>query len=338
MNSGIIIRDLEPKDAAELSALFRRCYGKTYGSSVFYNVDALAELISKRELISTIATKGQQIVGHIGITVRHHQSKVCETGNTVVDPSARGQGLMLRLGAALHELVKRNGYVAYLHFPTTAHDVMQKASVAYGGQETGVMLAYIPKTTTPETTTPETTDTKLKNNQPSRLAATVAYQPLSSPPTREVILPKRYRMVITSIYENLSLNRRINAPSISVKQSHTCDVVRIIENYNDQRGLLHIFVETACIDIAEKVSVWIKKYQPKVTHIDLPLDNPDIDIMIENLREIGFFFSAVLPEFAHTDLLRLQAISPLMPDNFNVNVINKTAIRLTDFIRQDANA
>ena len=326
MNTDIIIRGLEPKDAFELSALFLRCYGESYGSPIFYDVDALGELISQRELISVVATKGQEILGHMGITVRHLGSKVCETGNTVVDPNARGQGMLLRLGAALHELVQRNGYVAYIHYPTTAHEIMQKASVAYGGKETGVMLAYVP----------ESTDYKLDEKHPSRLAATVAYQPLSPPPSREVFLPERYLAVISSIYDNLSLDRRLTKPLRSLDQSLVSDDIRIIENYSPQRGLLHIFVENEGHLIASTVAAIIEKYQPKVTHIDLPLDNSDIDAVIESLRELGFFFCALLPEFAYTDLLRLQAINSLTASVFELNLINEDAINLSNFIRNDA--
>ena len=325
MNTDIIIRDLKPGDAFELSALFRRCYGETYGSPVFYDIAALTELISKRELISAVATRGQQILGHVGITIRHPGSKACETGNTVVDPNARGQGLLLRLGAALHELVQRKGYVAYLHYPTTAHEIMQRASVAYGGKETGVMLAYVP----------ETTDSK-EDKQLGRLAATVAYQPLSPPPSRKVFLPEQYYTVITSIYENLNLDRQATKPLRSQVQSLESDEARMIENYNPQRGLLHIFVATEGHHIVSKVSTLIEKYQPKITHIDLPLDNSGITVMIENLRELGFFFSALLPEFAHTDLLRLQAISSLTQNDFELNLINEDAISLANFIQNDA--
>jgi len=326
MNSDIIIRDIEPEDAIELSALFRRCYGESYGSPIFYDVIALGELISKQTLISTIAIKDQQIVGHIGITVHHLESEVCETGNTVVDPNVRGEGLLLRLGAALHDLVQRKGYVAYIHYPTTAHEIMQKASVAYGGKETGVMLAYVP----------EATDYKLDKQQVGRLAATVAYQPLSPLSSREVILPERYQAVISSIYENLNLDRRVTTPLHSRGQPLVSDKAQIKHHYSPPHGLLHIFVESEGSHISSQVSALIEKYQPEITHIDLPVDNPDIDAVIESLRELGFFFSALLPEFAHTDLLRLQAINSLTVRDFELNVINEDAINLSNFIKSDA--
>jgi hypothetical protein len=49
----------------------------------------------------------------------------------------------MQLAIKLHELALRSGFSSHIQYPTTAHSVMQKASVSYGGAETGVMLAYI---------------------------------------------------------------------------------------------------------------------------------------------------------------------------------------------------
>ena len=331
MNTDIRIRDLEPKDAFELSALFSRCYGDTYSAHIFYDVAALSALISNLKLVSVVAIRHQRIVGHVGITVRHEESDVCEAGNTVVDPSSRGQGLLMRLGVALNDLVRRKGYVAYLHYPTTAHAIMQQASVAYGGKETGLMVAYVP----------ETMDAKIGEKQAGRIAATVAYQPLTAPSMREVILPERYHDVIADIYAKLEFDRRITkAQNIKVqngrKQGLVSGEADLIENFNPQQELLHIFVAAEGRRIRSKVSALIRRYQPKVTHVDLPLDSSDIAFVIEDLRELGFFFCALLPGFAHTDLIRLQAISSLKPSDLELKLVNQDAISLASFIRHDA--
>ena len=211
MSKETIIRRLVPKDALALSELIRRCYGETYGPSVFYDIPALAEMIAKRALCSVVAEYGQQIVGHMGLTVRHSESTVCETGNTVVDPNARGQGLLLKLGMALHDLVLQEGYVGYVHYPTTAHQIMQRVSVAYGGKETGVMLAYVPETTAPKPT----------GKQSRHLAATVVFQPLSLVPHRTVTLPEKYQAVIARLYEDLNLDRTVITSSSTVRHRST---------------------------------------------------------------------------------------------------------------------
>jgi len=326
MNKDIIIRRLIPEDAPALTALIRRCYGETYGPSVFYDTSALAKMILKRTLCSVVAENGLDIVGHMGLTVRHSESIVCETGNTVVDQNARGQGLLLKLGMALHNLVLQEGYVGYVHYPTTAHHIMQRASVAYGGKETGVMLAYVSETTEPEL--------PVKPSRP--LAATVVFQPLTPVPNRKVTLPEKYHAVIERLYENLNLDRAVITSSPSLDKSSTSDSSPMVAEYCSKRGVLHIFTKKAGLNIAESVSALIEKYQPKITHIDLPLDHADIDTVVDSLNNIGFFFCALLPEFAHTDLIRLQAITSLVPDDLEPNLINEDAISLGDFICKSA--
>lgn len=60
-----------------------------------------------------------------------------EAGTTLVDPARRGEGIMGRLGAALGELLVAEGVCGFVHFPTTAHAVMQRASVSAGGSRDG---------------------------------------------------------------------------------------------------------------------------------------------------------------------------------------------------------
>lgn len=326
MNREIVIRRLKPEDAPALTALIRRCYSETYGPSIFYDTPILAEMISKQKLCSVVAVSGPQIVGHMGLTVRHSESIVCETGNTVVDQNVRGQGLLLKLGMALHNLVLQGGYAGYIHYPTTAHHIIQRASVAYGGKETGVMLSYVSETTGPE----------LTDKQSHPLAATVVFQPFSPAPNRKVMLPAKYHTVIKQLYENLSLDRSLITSPPSLGKNLTNSGTPLVTDYCSKRGRLHLFVKESTSNMTENVSALIEKYQPKITHIDLSLDNVDIDSIVNSLNNIGFFFCALLPEFAHTDLLRLQAITSLVPDDLELNLINEDAISLGDFICKSA--
>ena len=53
------------------------------------------------------------------------------------------------------------------------------------------------------------------------------------------------------------------------------------------------------------------------------------------LSALRFFFCALLPEFAHTDVLRLQALHDPDPSDFYPNLVNETARRLGRHIRED---
>jgi GNAT superfamily N-acetyltransferase len=318
----ILVRDLQAADAASLTELFTRCYGNTYGSPVFYDTPALKALIANGRLKSVVAADGSRLVGHTGITIRHPGALVCETGNTVVDPAARGQGLLKKLGAALRERVLREGFIGYVHYPTTAHDIMQRASVTSGGVETGVMLSYIAATTQYEAV----------EQRAGRLAATVAYQPFAAAPSREVTLPARYTTLIEEIYRACELTR---PPLQSASSGQQAEIADLASADHAERGLLSLYLKQAGKDLGEQVDTLIRQHQPKVTHIDLPLDTVHVDEMVGQLVGLGFFFCAVLPEFSHTDVLRLQALHTPAAEDFEPDLVNAQAKKLCASMRAE---
>ena len=163
------IRQLRTEDAQSLHQCFVRCYGESYANDLFYDVDALASAIAQKQLLSVVALHNGEVVGHTGLSIKHAGAVGAEAGNTVVDPAMRGQGLLGKLGGALRDLTVAEGYVGYVHYPTTAHDIMQKAATSGTGRETGLMLDYVPADVDyVDIDAPE-----------GRIAATVVYQPLT---------------------------------------------------------------------------------------------------------------------------------------------------------------
>ncbi|MCZ6852324.1 MAG: GNAT family N-acetyltransferase [Gammaproteobacteria bacterium] len=318
----IIIRDLQASDATNLVSLFQRCYGRTYGSRVFYDTQALQALIRAGKLRSVVASDDTTLLGHTGITIRHPDSLVCETGNTVVDPAFRGRGLLKQLGGALRERVLREGFIGYMHYPTTAHEIMQRSSVTGGGRETGVMLAYIA----------DTTEYKALQQRVGRLAATVVYQPFAPAPPRDVLCPARYHRLLEQIYGYLDLPRVLRQASSS---SSSPPGGEIASANHAERGLLSMTVTGSCEDVGERVSRLVKQHKPKIAHVDLPLDDLSVDRTVNELVDRGFFFCAVLPEFAHTDVLRLQMLDQPTPEDFQPELVNEQAQRLCEFMLQE---
>ena len=138
MEDNIEVRRAEPADAEGIVACFRRCYADTYPTSLFYDAEALAEAIHARQrecIIAVTSSETPVVAGHMANTVHSAERVTAELGNTVVDPAFRGQRLMGRLGAALSQWCQQQGYTGYVHYPTTAHPVMQQASVAGRGRD-----------------------------------------------------------------------------------------------------------------------------------------------------------------------------------------------------------
>jgi hypothetical protein len=213
-----------------------------------------------------------------------------------IDPRCRNQGLAARLAAALIDVSRRLGAVGFHHYPTTAHPIMQKLAVQAGGVETGVMLAYIP----------EGTEYKDLGGAPEegRLAVVAVYQPLDTAPARGVFLPPRYAPMLRAIYERAGLERE----ALAVTDASVSPSTQISSRFDDRRGLLRIHVDRAGEDLLVRIGGATGAAPVEVTHVDLLLSDPGAPRAVEALRMRGFFFCAVLPEFAASDVLRLQRL------------------------------
>ena len=350
MTEELSIRRLEPTDAAALKRCFERCYGSTYPSSDFYDTDLLQSRIEEGSLRSVVAStrashEHGEIVGHTGLTVKQpssaecrlHQARAAVAGNTVVDPAFRGQGLLGKLGRALHQRCIEDGFVGFVHFPTTAHTIMQQRSIRSGGSETGIQLAYVPATTDYRAV-----EGQSLGNQ--RLAVTVVYQPLARAPLRKVHFPTRYADLMARLYQQADLKRLPLQPPQTLPRSSS----QLTFEVDSRRGLLRIEIERTGQDLEEQIDVLLRTYSDgdaagellAVLHADLFLDDPHVDQAVLALVERGFFYAGLAPELAHTDILRMQRLHQVEPhfDPWDVNLANSEAIELLEILKRDSEA
>lgn len=315
-----IVRRLKGADAADLKDCFVRCYGDTYPADVFYDVDALRDRIDRGQLRSVIAVADGVVAGHTGLTVRYAESRAVEAGNTVVDPAFRGQGLLRKLGAALHQLCEDLSYVGYLHYPTTAHEIMQKAAVSGTGRETGIMLGYVPS---------ETTYENVESVPTGRLATTVVYQPISEAPPRDIIVPGRYADLIEDFASELGLVRHFSSAIVSdtVQQTKIQDVL------DNRRSLRHVATTNVGDDFSELLDRIVSDPCADIVHVDFALDDPRVDEGVDLSFKRGFKFCAWLPEFRHTDVLRMQLIHDPTPEIFEPVLATQRAKAILEVIK-----
>jgi hypothetical protein len=311
-------------------ACFRRCYGETYSSADFYDAATLARRIEAGSLRSVVAIADDgALVGHTGLTVRHPIARAVEAGNTVVDPTHRGGGLLGKFSAALTELCIADGFVGYVHYPTTAHEIMQKASVRGGGVETGVMLDYIP----------DDTDYRAIERRGGRLAAPVVYQPIGAAPVRAVYVPREYRERIEQAYAAAGLPRRLSNADVppdagiasNADTSFETRTSGLVGTLHARRDLLHVHVERVGGDLASRIDL----DAARIVHVDVPLDDPSVGTAVTALRALGFVYCALLPEFADGDVLRLQRFARVDATTFAPSLANPDAQRLLALIRDE---
>lgn len=293
----VAIRSLTAADAKNLTACFRRCYGDSYVPAFFYDPAEVRSRLADRRLESLVATAPSgEIVGHMALMRPHASAATVELGSAIVDSRYRRHGLLSRLGAGLVELARAAGAVGYHHYQTTAHAIIQRAAAEAGGAETGIMLAYIPAAT-------EYRD--LVSPSPAgRLAAVTVYQALAVAPVRDVVLPRRYDALLRDIYDAAGLERH----GISSHRESVSSSTHTTTDFDAQRSLLRIHVDHIGTDLGAQVTAIEREHPSDVTHVDLVLSDRSVSRGVEDLHARGFFFCSLLPEYAASDVLRLQRL------------------------------
>ena len=294
----ITIRRLLAGDGDALAACFERCYGRSYVVAEFYDPRATAARVRSGRLRSVVAvTEDGEIVGHMGITIRHPRARTVDAGNSIVDPRHRGQQIVSRLAGGVVELCRDGGFLGFHHYPTTAHPIMQKLAVAGGGIESGVMLDYIPSGTEYREI-----EGGVRTDRP---AVVVVYQPLAPTPARDVVVPRELAEPIAGIYARGNLPRTSHVATGWLPRGAT----RFETSSDRRRGAWRMTIERVGDDLAARVGVECAASEARVRQVDLPMAEPALGAAVDVLRQHGFFFAAVLPEYLDGDVLRLQHVA-----------------------------
>jgi GNAT superfamily N-acetyltransferase len=324
LNDAIIIRPLAVDDTAKLAACFERCYGASYVTDTFYDPAAIAARVDAGTLRSVIAVDaGGDVVGHMGLTLRHPRALTADAGNTIVDPRCRNHGLAARLGAGILELCRTSGLVGFHHYATTAHPIMQKLAAIGGGIETGIMLDYIPAGTHYRELAGAAED--------ARGAAIIIYQPVTAVPSRAVVLPPPYEDVVRAMYERARLERVLDAPAAPLGSAAT----RVEAFVDAKRGLLRLTVARAGHDLTDRIAEAARREPTAVVQVDLPLAAASTAAAVDALRPAGFFFCAVLPEYLDGDVLRLQRLADPDVARALPELVTAEARELLAFVMRD---
>ncbi len=321
MSNEFEVRPMTPGDAQGVAECITRCYGDAYPKRVMYRPEEVVMLVRSRVYNGVVAVSGAEVVGHIGFTWPTSASTVVEAGTTVVDPGFRGQGLMGRLGLALGEVLAAEGAVGFIHFPTTAHPVMQRASLSAGGRETGVMLAYLPA---------ESRDHAMGAVGDGRLAVTVVYQPVLDAPSQNIYMPRRYDGLLQDFADSLGLSRGVAEPFRTPRGDSQLECV-----FDASRGLVRISVDRIGADLTTAVTRVVTTHAAGLVHVDLPMKDPAINHAVEDLRRSSFAFAAWLPGWAGHDVLRLQYVASPSDGELSPSLFSPDARALLKVIRTE---
>lgn len=307
-----------PADADGITELVHRCYGDTYPNPTLYRPAELARRIRNRLFVAGVARSATgAIVAHMSATGIDKPDRLPVLGTTLVDPDLRGRGIAWNVGEHLIEHLRRRGIAGFLHYPTTAHSIMQQRSVVTG-HEVGLMLDHLPAATsyTGIDDSPRT----------DRVATTVVVEVLSPFPVRGIHLPGDLVTLVTSLANAAGIGRSI----VADVATNAASPPRLADE-SATIGVNHLRSDPAGRPLHEWLDHLVD--DGHVTYVDLPC-RPGVGRHARDLSDAGFVFSSWVPSAADVDVIRLQRPArPISAASLAaVDLVNPTARRLADFI------
>lgn len=306
------IKRLDASHAAAIVGCFNEIYQRSYANETFNDPSALADALSQGYIRSVGAMRDGIAYAHMAMTLYDSEAIYPELGNTIVHTQARGDGLAWKVGGALTDWCRELGYTGFLHYPTAAHHIMQQQSVKQGF-ETGLMLSYIPAQT----------HAGVGTLDHQRGAATIVFEPIAQPqPAISVTLPSRWAGWIQELAAAAGLPRRWQTPDHNLPPQQSVASQQTWQ----KRSLARLSVTRGGQDLPAYLAA-LGNSGATTRHLDLQMSDPHIDQHIELAVDHGFVFCGWLPGFAHTDILRLQVIDPVV-SNLQPELANPTAQKL----------
>jgi anti-sigma regulatory factor (Ser/Thr protein kinase) len=316
--SDITIRLMRPDETINLARCAYRCYGYTYASDHIYYPERSREMVASGLMISVVAVNPQdEIIGHLAVVKETPQALTGESGQAIVDPRYRSNGIHKRMGFLLSDINKASGMVGTFGEAVTVHPYSQKSALTRGYIETGILLGFVPTSMYFKQLQSEAAE--------KRRAVLLMYKRLNEEPQRDVYLPPHHAGMLTRIYENSKLRRNfVSGPLPELPERSQVNV-----NVRPEINWAFLRVVEYGQDIEEVVKFRVKELcQRRIDciYLELPLCHPAVQRFCAPLEMQGFFFGGISPEMVDGDLLRLQYFN-------NVDLELKDIQLATDFAK-----
>lgn len=300
----VIIRFLEAHESEILVELIKESYGDSYDAEWVYEPHTIAERIRNNTLRSTVGQLADgTILGHMALMVEGGAERVVHAGVAVVRDAARGHHLFEKLKRFGSQWAAEAGYLGIFSEATAAHPYSQKANIALGAHETGILLGWIPDSVR---------NNAAVNSNEYRQSVVLFYLKLNSGELRNMYVPTKYRAVVQKILDASGLYAVIaETPTEVVLPSETLFSVEEKEDHNS--AIIHVTqLGQNFAEAVERARITLMvNEQHDVVYLDLPLDLPETEkVLNEQGSDLVFSFAGIFPnQLRHGDVLRLQAFN-----------------------------
>lgn len=321
------IRLIQPSEVYDVSKLFYRAYGYTYGIDTIYYPEKLAECHAEGTIISVVTVgEDNRIVGHAALVRDERKDQIAEAAMAVVEPSYRGHGCQSLMISRLVEEAKKEGLKGIFSKAVTNHMYAQRAGQKAGFKRCAVVAGLIPGNRAYKGM-----DAALSQ----RGSVIFGYRVVEDPGNIVLFAPSKHRTMIERTYRSLKIDRVFaDDPRKGQEiEGEEGDIrVVVVPGYNRAA----IEVKTYGRQVVSQVYSILKTlcYQ-KVDQITLYLNlhDPAICSLIGKFEEIGFFYAGILP-FAHVgDALLLQYLNNVPIDYSKINIADEMGREIAEYVR-----
>jgi len=291
------IRRLKVDDIPQLIQCIKRCYGDSYPFHEMYDPGALQKIVDTKMMYSVVAQHPDgHIIGHCALTFDGPHNTSPEAGKMVVDPDFRGHHIAEAMAKMRIDIAKELGLVGFWTDCVTNHPYSQDEMIAFGAQETGMLLGAAPSREM----------AGLQNFTDTRMSFLSCYLPLKEQ-INTIYLPQNHLDFVSDLTEKIKVKRTIvqsNAPG-SGKSEFSVAV-------NPATQTANIKVQHIGEDFAFAISSELAKLESSslaFIMLNLPVSQEAAALAFSQLEDMGFFWGAWLPNHsAQGDMLRLQKL------------------------------
>lgn len=301
----LVVRPLAPEEASAFTSLVHRCYGDSYDQAWVYDPDEVARRLREGIMHSTVASVGDEVVAHVALVRETLDDDVVESGQAVVDPAWRGHHVFTELKRSAAQWASGAGIFGLYSEATAAHPYSQRANMALGAVETGVLVGYIPASV----------EYAAIDAKAHRQSVVLYYLKTNDGHDQPIYAPSRDRDVIAEIHRNAGLKGRLlEAPTNYVppaasdvhhehRESHNHLVVTALTVGDDLLTAVH-----AARDFAHDEGI-------DCVYVDVPLADPGTALVADDIGDLGFVFGGVFPNRRHDcDVVRYQYLAGVERD------------------------
>lgn len=315
----------KPEDAEGVARLFTEIYGDGYPAKIVYHPDQLIAAFGRHENIPIVVRTPQgRIIGYSAFFRPAPDRGVYEKGNGAVASDFRNAGVMKMIFEYVREVLPTiQEMTVFFGEPVCNHIYIQKAAAAVlPFVETALEIDLMPS------------DAYEKEKSASGRVSTLLMFITRVPRPHTVHVPPEYADHFRYIYAGLD-DKRVLSPSM--RDLPPLKETRIETSTFDFAQVARVAIHVAGTDFGEvfqEEERRVLEQNIKVVQVWLKLSWPWIGRVTGWLRQKGYFFGGILPQWFGEDGLLMQKIF-LRPNWEGIHLASERGRRILQMVQAD---